>query len=655
MRRDALLVGTTQHADPYLAKLTAPAADVQQLHELLTSPRIGRFAAPAPLFNEPAHKVKVELEAFFSDRSRDDLLLLYFSGHGILDEEGQLYLAASNTDRKRLRSTAIEASFVRALMDGCRSETQLLVLDCCHSGAFGRAKAAALGSPVGTERAFEGNGRIVLTASDATQFSFEGNTLLGDTTTSLFTHFVVQGLRTGEADIDGDGVISVDELYAYTHEQVSRRTNAQTPGKWVYRQQGNVIIAHNASPRARLDLLSPELLRGIESSERSIQKGALEGLAEHMQGPHPGRALAAREKLRALESHDSRFISEAATRLLAQEREPVSPPGPPAAEVEAPRSKPASGGRGPAPAASEGAPSQPEPMVRSLRGARRDRRLAVSAVLVLVVAGIVTALVARRQVSEAPASPSPTSAASATPTPAAPAAAQVVSEEERIVGEARALMANGDVVGAHRKLDELPVDSSLRQSADLVEIERRWAEEMIKAARESPDPLERRQLLERVARASSVAPDVRERALELLASAYDSSARTSTGSSKPAQKRLPKKPPAKPDPPSNTVQPSVPPATTASPPAAAGSGGSSGVWTRDPRTHRPPRSNGVAEPIAQPAPSGRTASEFPCKNDAQCLSHRCNVAYGRCAWPCQSDADCQPGYTCAAPTCVPRK
>lgn len=44
---------------------------------------------------------------------------------------------------------------------------------------------------------------------------------------------------------------------------------------------------------------------------------------------------------------------------------------------------------------------------------------------------------------------------------------------------------------------------------------------------------------------------------------------------------------------------------------------------------------------------------FPCQNDAACLTHKCNTAVGRCAWPCQSNADCTPGNTCAPPACVP--
>jgi len=61
---------------------------------------------------------------------------------------------------------------------------------------------------------------------------------------------------------------------------------------------------------------------------------------------------------------------------------------------------------------------------------------------------------------------------------------------------------------------------------------------------------------------------------------------------------------------------------------------------------------------AAPATPGGTTSQpsavaFPCQTDVQCLSHRCNVQVGKCSWPCQSNDDCQPGFQCVTPACVP--
>jgi hypothetical protein len=49
-----------------------------------------------------------------------------------------------------------------------------------------------------------------------------------------------------------------------------------------------------------------------------------------------------------------------------------------------------------------------------------------------------------------------------------------------------------------------------------------------------------------------------------------------------------------------------------------------------------------------PAPQG-----LPCTSDAQCVTHKCNTAAGKCSWPCQGPADCAAGMQCLTPICVP--
>ena len=90
-------------------------------------------------------------------------------------------------------------------MNGSRSRRQVIVLDCCYSGAFARgAKDGAgdgIGRPAVTEQTFDpqGYGRVALLSSTATQISWEGERIIGSTDRSLFTHFLVEGLTTGAA------------------------------------------------------------------------------------------------------------------------------------------------------------------------------------------------------------------------------------------------------------------------------------------------------------------------------------------------------------------------------------------------------------------------------------------------------------------------
>jgi uncharacterized caspase-like protein len=189
--------------------------------------------------------VRREIETFFANRKRDDLLLLYFSGHGVKDDDGRLYLATTDTQRGLFRSTAVPATFVNETMTASRSRRQVLILDCCHSGAFARGMVAKGGESVDIRSRFDGRGRVVLTASNATQYAFQGDEIIGEGSRSVFTHHLVRGLETGKADLDGDGWVSLDELYDYVYDQVTDETPQQTPGKWTFDLQGDIAIARS--------------------------------------------------------------------------------------------------------------------------------------------------------------------------------------------------------------------------------------------------------------------------------------------------------------------------------------------------------------------------------------------------------------------------
>lgn len=88
-------------------------------------------------------------------------------------------------------------------------------------------------------------GRIIITSGGATQYAWEADTsLVEESNKSLFTHFLIKGLE-GEADLDKDGKITVDELYNYIYEQVINITPQQTPSMFSYKQEGRIILREN--------------------------------------------------------------------------------------------------------------------------------------------------------------------------------------------------------------------------------------------------------------------------------------------------------------------------------------------------------------------------------------------------------------------------
>ncbi len=146
------------------------------------------------------------------------------------------------------------ADFVNRRMNRSRSRRVVLLLDCCYAGAFERGMTARAGAEIGVESQFGGRGRAVITASSSMEYAFEGDELADtyELAPSVFTSALVQGLETGDADRDQDGLVALDEMYDYIYDKVREATPNQTPGKWTFGVQGELVsISCAASAGAR--------------------------------------------------------------------------------------------------------------------------------------------------------------------------------------------------------------------------------------------------------------------------------------------------------------------------------------------------------------------------------------------------------------------
>jgi hypothetical protein len=314
----ALIIGNNKYDDQKLAQLKTPAADSQALAKILDDKTIGSFDEVTPLINQTETRVRRAISTFLTNKKPDDLVLLYFSGHGILDDRGRLYLALKDTQVNLLKATSIPSSFVADEMDSCRSKRQILILDCCHSGAFARGTKGE--QKAITETTFEGSGfgRVVLTASDSTQYALEGDQVIKQTELSLFTHFLLEGLKTGEADVNNDGLIALDEWYDYTYTRVVAETPRQVPHKWSYNQQGDLVIAKNPFLRKKVVELPYELTQALESSFFGIRESAVNELGNYLRSREPEMVQLAISYLEKMKVDDSRRISSLAERLLSE-------------------------------------------------------------------------------------------------------------------------------------------------------------------------------------------------------------------------------------------------------------------------------------------------------------------------------------------------
>ncbi|GAA4879982.1 caspase family protein [Kitasatospora terrestris] len=325
-RRRALLVAVDTYLDDRLPALATPLRDAEALAEVLADPSLGAFEVEV-LANPRSWEVAEHLEELLAGSGRQDDVLLHFGCHGLKDDGGGLYLAASNTRPQRLVSTGVDSAAVLRMMRAGRASSALLLLDCCFAGAFARGTLARstdaldLGERVG-EAISGGRGLAVLTASSATEWALEkdGTGRHGEPTASVFTSALVEGIRSGDADRDEDGLVSLGELYEYVAERVRAESPRQTPDRWEFGVRKSLYVAR--SPRRAITEgdLPADLTRLLAEADpriREIGIGDLGALARSADLPV---ALAALRRLEELSGDDSRRVSTAADRELAHVR-----------------------------------------------------------------------------------------------------------------------------------------------------------------------------------------------------------------------------------------------------------------------------------------------------------------------------------------------
>lgn len=256
-RRRALVVANAQYDDEALGRLTSPSQDAAALTRVLEDQGRCGFEVSTVL-DGSSGEVAEAVEGFLTDVERNDLLLLYFSCHGLKDELGRLYLATRNTRRNRLRSTSLPAAVVNDLLLGSRSRRKVLLLDCCYGGAFAKGMQVKADPSVHTAEQFDARGLVVLTASDSTQYAFDGDDVRGTITPSRFTAVLVDGLSSGAADLDGDGFVTVDDAYEFVQRRLADEQVPQSPRKWEFDVAGHIVLSRtDAAVEAGLPALPP--------------------------------------------------------------------------------------------------------------------------------------------------------------------------------------------------------------------------------------------------------------------------------------------------------------------------------------------------------------------------------------------------------------
>lgn len=245
-RRLALLIGNSQFEDKeHFPPLRTPANDVTDIAAMLA--RHGDFEILGTLVDAAEPAIRRAIADLYNQAERGDLTLLYYSGHGQKGTDGSLYLAARDTDFRRLRATGVRESYIQETMADSHSRHHVVVLDCCFSGAFAQGMKRGAAEPLLLEK-LKGEATAILASSGMIQYSFEEKGR-----NSLFTGALLAGTETGQADENGDGLLTVDELFAYADRQIRDQRRDQTPMLAQQKREiENVVLVRNPLGKAKV-------------------------------------------------------------------------------------------------------------------------------------------------------------------------------------------------------------------------------------------------------------------------------------------------------------------------------------------------------------------------------------------------------------------
>ena len=133
-------------------------------------------------------------------------VVFYYSGHS--DERGLL-----------LGEQRLDYAELRAALHALPGDVRIAILDSCASGALVSAKGGQHVSGFLPDEANKVEGHAFLTSSSASEVSQEAESLGG----SFFTHALLTGLRGG-ADVNSDGLVTLNEAYRFAYDETLSRT-----------------------------------------------------------------------------------------------------------------------------------------------------------------------------------------------------------------------------------------------------------------------------------------------------------------------------------------------------------------------------------------------------------------------------------------------
>lgn len=217
----ALIVGASRY--DHFESLKYTDDDAYRIYAFLRSPEGG--AVPDDhirvLIDESAvaENIYKSLDDIMAMAGTEDVVLVYLAGHGL-----QGFFVPTDSDGYRNR---VEYETLKAKLATCHARQKLVMADACYAGSLLAAKSPMFESVdlFYKKLSASGGGTAFLLSSKSEEYSLESQGLRQ----GIFSHYLIGGLK-GDADVNDDKLVTLDELYTYVYQHVRAYSgNLQTP------------------------------------------------------------------------------------------------------------------------------------------------------------------------------------------------------------------------------------------------------------------------------------------------------------------------------------------------------------------------------------------------------------------------------------------
>jgi sulfatase modifying factor 1 len=283
-RRFALIVSAGEYLDDQIPDLPQCMQDGKVVYNLLSDPQRGMFPVEniEHLTGPDVTRERVigALERLASKANDDDLVVVYFSGHGATDTYSRAYWLMQDTKLSSLRGTALPDLDVTELLDRIPTNRLLVLIDACFSAATANLSTKAVIDTSGLYPKFSGRGRVAITASNGQQLSL----VINDDRHpgnghSVFTWHFKEAME-GAADQDRDGVLTVAEVWHHLTEHVpvtARQLHGEMTPQLKGQFGGRFLLAIDASQLSRRMEVNAELAEKRNGRLAILKDLALDG------------------------------------------------------------------------------------------------------------------------------------------------------------------------------------------------------------------------------------------------------------------------------------------------------------------------------------------------------------------------------------------